>query len=244
MAKSVSIDWITIEGQYRANLTSIRAIARAHNVSEGGIRNRAKDYKWVRDPSSTKREVVRAAMAGHSPESDSSQNSDPASGCEEPAQTVAVERVRVQARVARSRRPRNGNAATARTIAEAALEDIRDMRAGLHNARIALDIAGDYLDTQFNVNPETGKMVDPRFLKAVMDASAAAIDQIRKIRDLDSKIPDEMEALKLLVSSGWIPDELLVSAFQEYRAIKPSMKNVFQQHFQSSNSASAADDED
>jgi len=217
--KTDSIDWITIEGQYRANLLSIRGIARLHGVSDGGIRSRAKDYKWVRNPSDTKREVVRAAMAGHSPENDSSQNDDHINDRKEPAQTIAPKRVQVQAGVNRTQRARSGNAATANTIADAALEDIRDMRAGLHNARRILEVATQYLDTQFELDPHTNRMVDPRYLKAVADASAAAIDQIRKIRELDSKIPDELEALKLLVNAGWMPDELLTAAFQEYRAL-------------------------
>jgi hypothetical protein len=58
-------DWNAIEGQYRANSTrSIRSIAAEFGVTEGAIRSRAKRLGWVRDPSSTKREIVESAMAG------------------------------------------------------------------------------------------------------------------------------------------------------------------------------------
>lgn len=233
MARTDDIDWITIEGQYRANLVSIRAIAREHKLSEAGIRKRARDRNWARDPAGTKREIVKAAMAGNQSEADYPQKNAPGSHDDDPAQTIDPQRIQVQPGRTRVPPVRSGSLTTANTIADAALEDIRDMRSGLYNARRVLEVSGQYLDTQFEIDLDTNRMVDPRFLKAIMDASSAAIDQIRKIRDLDSKIPDEMEALKLLVSAGWMPDELLVSAFQEYRTIKPSMKNIVRSHFQS-----------
>ena len=240
--QSDGIDWIAIEGQYRANLLSIRGIARQHDISEGGIRNRAILYKWARDPSGTKREIVRAALAGDDSNEAPSQNNNFNLREDKPAQPPRHQMVQIQVPVSKTQPVRNGHASTATLIAEAALEDIRDMRAGLHNARRILEVATQYLDTQFEIDPSTNRMVDPRYLKSVADASAAAIDQIRKIRDLDSKIPDELEALKLLVNAGWMPDELLTAAFQEYRAFKPSMRGVFQQHFKAVMTASVSED--
>lgn len=62
-------DWIAIEGEYRAGVESIRAIADKHGVSDTAIRKQAKQKGWSRDPESTKRQIVKAAMAGGSRES-------------------------------------------------------------------------------------------------------------------------------------------------------------------------------
>jgi len=47
--KRKTYDWEKIETQYRANVLSIRQVAREHGIAEGTIRNRAKKYNWVRD---------------------------------------------------------------------------------------------------------------------------------------------------------------------------------------------------
>lgn len=57
-------DWVAIEGEYRAGVESIRAIADRHGISEGAVRKQAKQKGWSRDPASTKRQIVRMAMAG------------------------------------------------------------------------------------------------------------------------------------------------------------------------------------
>lgn len=62
-------DWISIEGEYRAGVESIRAIAEKHSVSDTAIRKQAKQKGWSRDPEGTKRQIVKAAMAGGSHES-------------------------------------------------------------------------------------------------------------------------------------------------------------------------------
>lgn len=60
-------DWVAIEGLYRADARrSIRSIADEYGVTEGAVRARAKKHGWTRDPQSTKRELVRAAMSGAS----------------------------------------------------------------------------------------------------------------------------------------------------------------------------------
>lgn len=43
-----STDWVAIAIEYSANQCSIRALARKHRVSEGAIRKRAKQARWVR----------------------------------------------------------------------------------------------------------------------------------------------------------------------------------------------------
>lgn len=42
-------DWKIIEIEYRTGAKSVRALADAHGVSEGGIRKRAKNEEWPRD---------------------------------------------------------------------------------------------------------------------------------------------------------------------------------------------------
>ncbi|MFP2273217.1 hypothetical protein ACLEXX_01940 [Enterobacter ludwigii] len=42
-------DWEAIESAYRAGVMSLREIASQHNISEGGIRKRAKRDDWSRD---------------------------------------------------------------------------------------------------------------------------------------------------------------------------------------------------
>lgn len=62
-------DWNAIEGEYRAGVESIRAIAEKYGVSDTAIRKQAKSKGWSRDPASTKRQIVKAAMAGGSQQS-------------------------------------------------------------------------------------------------------------------------------------------------------------------------------
>ena len=49
MAEERVIDWLAIEGEYRAGIRSLRNIAAQFDVSEGAIRKRAKKEDWVRD---------------------------------------------------------------------------------------------------------------------------------------------------------------------------------------------------
>lgn len=62
-----TIDWISIEGEYRANARPVKDIARRYQVSDTAILKRAKKYGWARDPQGTKREIVKAALAGGTP---------------------------------------------------------------------------------------------------------------------------------------------------------------------------------
>lgn len=43
------IDWALLEGDYRASIKSLRAMAAEHGISEGAIRKRAKRNGWERD---------------------------------------------------------------------------------------------------------------------------------------------------------------------------------------------------
>lgn len=62
--KPKNVDWIAIEGAYRAGKNSIRAIGREYGTSDTSIRKHAKKHGWVRDPAGTKREIVWAEIAG------------------------------------------------------------------------------------------------------------------------------------------------------------------------------------
>lgn len=57
-------DWLVIEVAYRAGFPSVRKIAQEHGITEAAIRKKAKKEGWLRDPEGTKRQLVRAAMAG------------------------------------------------------------------------------------------------------------------------------------------------------------------------------------
>jgi hypothetical protein len=52
-------NWLQIEVEYRAGEASVRAIARAHRVSDGAIRHRAKTHGWVRKEITREPEAVR-----------------------------------------------------------------------------------------------------------------------------------------------------------------------------------------
>lgn len=57
-------DWIAIEGAYLAGGRSVCSIASEHGISETAIRKKAKKFGWVRDPSATVREKVKAHFSG------------------------------------------------------------------------------------------------------------------------------------------------------------------------------------
>ncbi len=59
-----TVDWLAIEGEYRAGQKSVNSIAKEHGVSEGGIRKHAKKEGWLRDPAAAQREKVKAHFAG------------------------------------------------------------------------------------------------------------------------------------------------------------------------------------
>jgi hypothetical protein len=63
-AVSKSIDWVSIEGEYRAGVKPITAIATAHGISHTAINKRAKARGWARDPAAAKRKMVEAHFSG------------------------------------------------------------------------------------------------------------------------------------------------------------------------------------
>lgn len=54
-----AIDWEAVEKAYRAGLLSIREIAKAHDISDKAVRNKAKEHGWERDLSAKVAEKVR-----------------------------------------------------------------------------------------------------------------------------------------------------------------------------------------
>lgn len=58
------VDWIAIEGVYRAGHKSLREIAADYGLTDGAIRKRAKVEGWIRDPEGAKRQRVKAILAG------------------------------------------------------------------------------------------------------------------------------------------------------------------------------------
>lgn len=61
------LDWIAIEGAYRAGVLSLRAIGEQFGCTEGAIRKQAKRMGWFQDPEGRKREQVKSIMAGIMP---------------------------------------------------------------------------------------------------------------------------------------------------------------------------------
>lgn len=59
-----NIDWLSIEGAYRAGVMPLREIGDTYGVSEAAIRKKAKLNDWLRDPTGTKREIVKGLIAG------------------------------------------------------------------------------------------------------------------------------------------------------------------------------------
>lgn len=58
------VDWIAIEGLYRSGTRSTRDIANEYGLSHEAIRKRARKDGWTKDPTGTKRELVKARLTG------------------------------------------------------------------------------------------------------------------------------------------------------------------------------------
>ncbi len=64
MAEKKTLDWLAIEGAYRAGGMSLRAIADRYGCSETLIRKAARKNGWIQNPEGQKREIVRQLMTG------------------------------------------------------------------------------------------------------------------------------------------------------------------------------------
>lgn len=62
MSERKQTDWEAIEREYRAGQLSLRAIASAHDITEGAIRKRAKAEGWQRALANKVREAVREKL--------------------------------------------------------------------------------------------------------------------------------------------------------------------------------------
>ena len=60
----MAVDWIAVEGLYRAGTMSLRELAADQGTKEGTIRSRAKRLGWVQDAAGTKRALVSSLMSG------------------------------------------------------------------------------------------------------------------------------------------------------------------------------------
>ena len=68
------VDWLAVEAAYRAGVKVLREIAAEHNITEGGIRNRAKKFGWLRDPEGAKGELVKAGVTAGTTQDASQEN--------------------------------------------------------------------------------------------------------------------------------------------------------------------------
>jgi len=58
------VDWIAVEGAYRAGTKSLRDIAAEFGTAPSTIKSRAKKNGWVQDATGTKRRIVADRLAG------------------------------------------------------------------------------------------------------------------------------------------------------------------------------------
>jgi hypothetical protein len=241
------VDWNSIEVAYRANTASNRALAKMYGISEGSIRKKATQLNWTRDAAAVKRGRVNAHFSGSEVVPQSSSRADRGQNARSPqkntqslpaggsvsgqgsGEIAQVGEVRDRSdRVPRSRT--DLKARLAQAIDEAVSQDIADMETGLYNARKALQVIGEYLETQFDPNMDTGRLPDPRALQSLLTANGAAIDQIRRIRGLDVPQIDEMEAVKLLFNAGWLPDEMVAAIYGAVSPVKGNVQAIFANH--------------
>ncbi len=244
------VDWNSIEVAYRANTASNRALAKMHGISEGSIRKKATQLNWSRDAAAVKRGRVNAHFSGAEVVPQSSSKADRGQNARSPQKNTRslsaggsvagrgsgeiAQAEEVRDRGDRSDRvPRSRTGLKARidqAIDEAVSQDIADMESGLYNARKALEVIGEYLDTQFDPNLDTGRLPDPRALQSLLTANGAAIDQIRRIRGLDVPQIDEMEAVKLLFNAGWLPDDMVAAIYGAVSPVKGNVQAIFANH--------------
>lgn len=59
-----AIDWLAIEGAYRAGQKSVNSMAKEHGIPETSLRRKAKKEGWTRNPAGAQREKVKAHFAG------------------------------------------------------------------------------------------------------------------------------------------------------------------------------------
>lgn len=76
-------------------------------------------------------------------------------------------------------------------LEQAVSQDVEDMNLGLRNARKALNLAHEVMET-INVND-----VNPIAIKSLVDSSKTSIEIIRKIRGLDAAIEDDLSDMSI-----------------------------------------------
>lgn len=119
-------DWEAIESAYRAGVMSLREIASQHNISEGGIRKRAKRDDWSRDLKAKVKEraddLVRKAEVRKQVRTE----------------TVLSERVLIEATaevIATVRMEHRGDIRRARTLANALFDELEAECADVESLR-------------------------------------------------------------------------------------------------------------
>ena len=58
------VDWLGVEADYRAGELTLRDIGEKYGCTEGGVRHKAKQAGWMRNPSGLKQERFKAAISG------------------------------------------------------------------------------------------------------------------------------------------------------------------------------------
>lgn len=64
MAARKNIDWLAVEGDYRAGTMTVESLAQKWGCTSAAVRHAAKRKGWLRDPAGVKAARVKAATSG------------------------------------------------------------------------------------------------------------------------------------------------------------------------------------
>lgn len=247
-------DWDLIRQLYETDGMSNYRIADEYNITEGAVRGRAKRGNWQR-MGVTPLQTAEAALEGYKtprtqspnfPQSDSGStiaHGDARSSSERAAS------VDLEGEPARTDR---ANAEGGKRYAQKVHIDCLDrsdlpylrreslsnedaMLMGIQNAQDLMTLIGSEVHNLTERSGDFGEEdvfpVDSKRINDLATANGKAIEQIRKIRGMDRELPDEIQALQVLVEAGWLPMELLLEAMKRFQSLKPALQRDFREHY-------------
>ena len=247
-------DWDLIRRLYETDGMSNYRIADEYNITEGAIRGRAKRGDWKR-MGVTPLQIAEAALEGHEaprsqstnlPQSDSGPpiaHGDERSGGEGGAGVDLEGRPARTDRANFERGERRKEKVHIDCLDRADLPHLRReslsnedaMLMGIQNAQDLMTLIGSEVRNLTERSGDFGEEdvfpVDSKRINDLATANGKAIEQIRKIRGMDRELPDEIEALQVLVEASWLPMELLVEAMKRFQSLKPALQRDFREHY-------------
>ena len=179
-----TIDWESIERDYRAGLKSIREIARAHHCTHSAIQRHAKAHQWERDLSNRILDATTAMVARDAAANAATEQEIVLSNAKMQADILRVHRRDIShLRNAVERlvsRLQESNAEPLTTLADCAVKLSTSMK-----WLVTLERQAFHLDAR-----------DARDTPAYSELSAASSDLLRRIKaQLDSEIESEENAI-------------------------------------------------